>query len=142
MAELVHIRRTHPSFRRRTFFRGQPMLDGAPKDVIWLKPDGSEMGPSDWNDGNVRCLGMLVSGAGIVDVGSRGDALQDDDFLLLLNAYHEAIPFAAPAHEGGDGWTCLVDTAGARPSPVLPAGEAWPLQGRSLVLLHRPAARP
>ena len=141
VAELVHIRRTHPSFRRRTFFRGQPMLDGAPKDVIWLKPDGSEMGQPDWNDGNVRCLGMLVSGTGIVDVGSRGDALEDDDFLLLLNAYHEAIPFVAPARKG-DGWTCLVDTAGARPSPVLPAGEVWPLQGRSLVLLHRPAARP
>jgi len=140
VAEVVAIRCAHPSFRRRSFFRGQPMLDGAPKDVVWLKPDGTEMTHADWHDGNARCLGMLVSGSGIIDVSTRGELLEDDDFLLLLNAYHGEIAFAAPARND-EPWTCLLDTAAAMPTPVLPSGETWPLAGRSLVLLRRPAAR-
>jgi len=116
------------------------MLEGAPKDVIWLKPDGTEMTPPDWEDGNARCLGMWVSGSGIIDVGSRGEQLEDDDFLLLMNAYHGEIAFVAPPRED-EPWTCLVDTAAALPSPVLRNGDPWPLAGRSLVLLRRPATR-
>ena len=141
VAQLVHIRRTHPSFRRRTFFRGQPMLEGAPTDVIWLKPDGTEMTQADWNDDHARCLGMLVSGSGITDIGARGDALEDDDFLLLLNAYHEAIAFALAAR-GGEPWVCLIDTAGDAVPATRPAELPYALQGRSLVLLRRPATLP
>jgi glycogen operon protein len=140
VAHLVHLRRSHPSFRRRSFFRGQPMLEGAPKDVHWLKPDGTEMVQADWNDGNARCLGMLVSGTGITDVGARGEALEDDDFLLLLNAYHEAISFVLPLL-AGEPWMCLIDTFVEAPQPSA-TDAPYPLQGRSLVLLRRTAAKP
>ncbi len=142
VALLLRIRRAHPSFRRRTFFGGRPNGDGAPKDVVWLKPDGSEMTEPDWADGNARCLGMLVAGAGIIDVGPRGEPQADDDFLLLLNAHHEALDFNLPAG-GGDAWSCLLDTAGICALAGAPAATEprppYPLTGRSLVLLCRPA---
>lgn len=141
VAKLIHIRRQHPSFRRRSFFRGQPVGDGVPKDVVWLKPGGEEMNPPDWDDPHVRCLGMLFSATGIIDVGPRGEEQRDDDFLLLLNAYHEPLPFAVPEHEGAR-WTCLVDTARDTLDSVPVADPSYPLQGRSLVLLRRDRVAP
>ena len=93
---------------------------------------------------------MLISGNGITERGPRGEALRDDDFLLLFNAHHDEIAFTLPS--GGQGaWRLMLDTA----TQALPPDEneaargeapAWtspsyPLQGRSFVLLSR-AARP
>ncbi|HEX9834725.1 MAG TPA: glycogen debranching protein GlgX, partial [Mycobacterium sp.] len=39
------LRAAHPSFRRRNFFEGKPMAGDSVKDVMWLKPDGTEMTP-------------------------------------------------------------------------------------------------
>jgi len=135
VALLTHTRRRHPSFRRRSFFRGQPSGDGTPKDVEWLRPDGQEMAPEDWGD-HVRCLGMLFSGTGIVDMGPRGETQRDDDFLLLLNAYHEPLAFALPSRPG-ESWTRMIDTAGEDLHPARADAPAYSVQGRSLVLLRR-----
>ncbi|MDB5730821.1 MAG: glycogen debranching enzyme GlgX, partial [Variovorax sp.] len=138
---LVWLRRTHPTFRRRDFFKGQPIAEGGPKDVLWLRPDGIEMSPDDWNDPHARCLGMLVAGNGIAEAGPRGEALRDDDFLLLFNAHHDRIDFSLPAVPGGH-WDMLVDTAAPEPENGAPTGTTpaeatYPLQGRSLAVLGR-----
>ncbi|MEO8119423.1 MAG: glycogen debranching enzyme GlgX, partial [Rhodoferax sp.] len=115
-------------------------------DVCWFKPDGTEMTPEEWNDGNARCLAMLMSGRGIPDRGARGETLVDDDFLLLFNAHHDTIPFTLPQAKNG-AWRLLLDTAtDAMPSApheavafaALTADWAdaiYLLQGRSFVLL-------
>jgi glycogen operon protein len=139
VARLIRVRRQHPSFRRRSFFRGQPAGDGATKDVVWLRPDGQEMTPPDWDGEHVRCLGMLFSGTGITDVGPRGEPQRDDDFLLLLNAYHDPVPFKMPTRPG-DRWTRVVDTARESALSLLLAETTYPLQGRSLALLRRSLA--
>ena len=143
---VIALRCAHPSFRRRNFFAGKPLGDAPVKDVSWLKPDGSEMTPQDWNDANARCLGKLISGHGISERGPRGQQLVDDDFLLLFNAHHDEIAFVLPP-AAQSGWHLLLDTA---TQPVPPAGNeplnaqapAWsqaiyPLQPRSFVLLGR-----
>ncbi|HYP81990.1 glycogen debranching protein GlgX [Variovorax sp.] len=137
VARLIGLRRRHPSFRRRSFFRGKLEDDSQAKDVLWLRPDGPEMIPADWEGEHVRCLGMLFSGSGLIDVGQRGEHQSDDDFLLLLNAYHEAVPFTLPPRP--DGWVRLVDTAQDGPEAPAPKG-AYPVQGRSLVLFRSKAA--
>ena len=143
---LISLRLAHPSFRRRNFFAGRPLREGAIKDVTWLKPDGTEMRPQDWNDVNARCLGKLISGQGISEHGPRGQRLYDDDFLLLFNAHHDQIAFVLPP-AGESGWHLQLDTAtqplppaenerrGA--APRIQAQELYPLQARSLVLLSR-----
>jgi len=136
VVQLIALRRRHPSFRRRSFFRGKPEDERDSKDVVWLRPDGPEMIPADWEGEHVRCLGMLFSGTGLIDVGPRGESQSDDDFLLLLNAYHESVPFTLPAREGG--WVRVVDTAEDDAAAPTPPG-AYPLRGRSLALFRSAA---
>jgi glycogen operon protein len=143
---VIALRRAHPSFRRRNFFAGKPLGDASVKDVSWLKPDGTEMTPQDWNDGNARCLGKLISGLGISERGPRGQQLVDDDFLLLFNAHHDEIVFVLPPVAEG-AWHLLLDTA-TQPMPALGSDALnagappwpyanYPLQPRSFVLLSR-----
>ena len=135
VAQLIALRRRHPSFRRRSFFRGKLEAEGAAKDVLWLRPDGREMTPPDWEGEHVRCLGMLFSGTGLVDVGPRGERQCDDDFLLLLNAYHETLPFGLPPRAPA-GWTRLLDTAEGDFAQAPVQAKDYPLQGRSLTLFR------
>ncbi|WP_114973013.1 glycogen debranching protein GlgX [Rhodoferax ferrireducens] len=145
---VIALRRAHPSFRRRNFFEGKPFDGDTAKDVCWFKPDGTEMTPEEWNDGNARCLAMLISGHGIPDRGARGETLLDDDFLLLFNAHHDTIPFTLPQAKNG-AWRLLLDTATEALPPaqhetvavaVAALTADWTdaiylLQGRSFVLL-------
>ena len=39
----IALRHAHPIFRRRHFFRGAPVKEGAPKDLMWVRADGQEM---------------------------------------------------------------------------------------------------
>jgi len=91
----------------------------------WLRAEGGEMEPGDWEDDALRCLGLLLHEA--------GDAL-----LLLMNAGHEDRVFALPGgHERR--WSRLVDTAEghADPSPEGAfSGESVGLPARSLLLLE------
>jgi isoamylase len=135
VARLIALRRRHPSFRRRSFFRGTLGDEGVAKDVLWLRPDGLEMTPPDWEGEHVRCLGMLVSGTGLVDVGQRGESQRDDDFLLLLNAYHEALPFGLPPRTDAS-WTRLVDTARGEFEQAPVKDSDYLVQGRSLALFR------
>ena len=132
-ARLLALRRRHPSFRRRSFFRGKLADQSPAKDVVWLRPDGQEMSPPDWEGEHVRCLGMLFSGNGLIDVGPRGETQRDDDFLLLLNAHHEPVPFHMPAREGPP-WCRLIDTAHDDGGLAEVPEAVYSLQGRSLAL--------
>ena len=143
---LIALRKRHPTFRRRSFFAGQALGDASDKDLTWLRPDGQEMSPDDWNDANARCLGMLISGGGIQDLGPRGEGVHDDDFLLLLNAHHDDVPFVLP--DGGSPWRLALDSAdpaaGADPDKDddddAPAASPCVLHCRSVVLLQRARA--
>jgi len=109
------------------------------------------MTPEEWNDGNARCLAMLMSGHGIVDRGARGEARIDDDFLLLFNAHHDAGPVHATQAKNRS-WRLLLDTATEALPPTLPEACAapmpdwtdaiYPLQSRSFVLLSRTGTAP
>src|SRR5688500_6206017 len=148
MQRVIALRRAHPSFRRRNFFHGKPLEGSAVKDVCWLKPDGGEMTPEDWNDAHARCFAMLIAGDGITERGPRGEALRDDDFLLRFNAHHDEIACVLPAANHGN-WHLLIDTATqavppdktSSPEEEAPAWTvpSYSLQGRSFVLLGRTA---
>jgi glycogen operon protein len=106
------IRHAHPIFRRRHFFHGAPVKEGAPKDLMWIRPDGHEMTEQDWQNARTRVLGALVNGDATDDTDERGRPISDDTMLLLTNAGHDEVRFTLP-HIGHDGaWAELVDTAG------------------------------
>ncbi|MEJ2644346.1 MAG: glycogen debranching protein GlgX [Gammaproteobacteria bacterium] len=137
--ELMAFRKRHPAFRRRQFFKGEPPSGALTKDITWLAPDGSEMGEAQWNDGNLRTLGMLLSGKVLGDYDERGRPLSDETFLLLFNAHHEDMPFTLPSPPMLRGaWRGIFDTSYATGMP--PAAEfretmAYRLRARSLAAL-------
>ena len=108
LTDLFH---EHPTLRRREFFQGQPILGSEAKDITWFRPDGQEMTPDDWAFSETRVLGLLLPGDAINEVDDRGNPILDDTFAMLLNAYHETMPFALPDHSPDQRWSAVLDTA-------------------------------
>jgi glycogen operon protein len=135
---MINLRKRHPIFRRRRFFQGRPIKGADIKDVLWLNPGGKEMTEDEWRDASVHCLGMFLSGQGLDETDERGRKLTDENFLVLLNAYHEDIDFTLPQTSPSTRWTAWMDTShdnGLRTGDTYEAGVVYRLQARSLVIL-------
>ncbi|MBL9102794.1 MAG: glycogen debranching protein GlgX [Myxococcales bacterium] len=130
--------RHSPTLRRRGFFTGARI--GTHKDLQWLRPDGAEPSPRDWNDPRTQALGLLLGGeTGLRD--AQGRALVGETLLVLINASAAAVRFVLPALAGG--WARLVDTRHADTQVVPLAAEQrdYELVARSLVVLWLTAPR-
>ena len=135
--KMIRLRKAHPIFRRRDFFKGVAVGDQGRKDVAWLKPDGHEMTTEEWEKEFARALGMWLNGDWLPESDDRGRQLQDASYLVLFNAHHDRIDFTLPA---GFGWRTEVDTAfdtGEPPQDRTSPQETYPLEGRSLVVLRQ-----
>ena len=55
----LRLRREHPALRQRHHFAGAPTIEGGPKDLAWLHPQGREMTEEDWHDD--RCARSACS---------------------------------------------------------------------------------
>jgi isoamylase len=136
---LIGLRRDHPVFRRRRFFEGRPIHGSGIKDIVWLKPDGSEMSEEEWSHEFARCLGMLLHGESLTEVDARGRRVSDGTFLVLFNAHHEELPFILPNHTANLRWLAMLDTThqhGLARAGLHDGGSPYRLHGRSLVLLQ------
>ena len=135
---LIALRRSHPVFRRRHFFQGQPLHGTDVSDIAWFRVDGSEMTDEDWRHGVAKTLAIFLNGDAIPDLDARGQRVVDDSFLVLFNAHHEPVEFQLPGERFGERWVKVVDTADEFDEGVqLKAGDALDVEGRSLVLLRR-----
>jgi glycogen operon protein len=97
---LAQLRRRHVEFRRETFLKGAASRARV-KDVTWLNVRGGEMKQGEWQDGNLRTLGIWFG---------KCDNLQGR-LLLLLNAGDSAQTFSLPAAPAGEPWIRQFDTA-------------------------------
>jgi isoamylase len=143
---LVEMRRQHPNLHRRKFFQDRGIDPGTPerpvnghheKDITWLRPDGGEMTPEEWNAGWVRCIGFQLNGRTLDDVNGVGEPIRDESFLILFNPHTEPIKFYMPPRQGA-AWELLLDSAVPARSerPVIAAGEPYELIARSTALLR------
>ncbi len=135
---VIRIKQNHKVFRRRSFFQGRRIRGGDVKDVMWLKPDATEMNDEEWHQSFARCLGLFLAGEGLDEFDEKGRMIGDVDFLWLLNAHHEEILFSLPKYRVL-GWQVEIDTSYTGPTRDLGAiitSGSYPLQGRSLVLLR------
>jgi glycogen operon protein len=137
VSRLVALRRTHPVFRQRHFFVGQPAVPGGRKDVAWFNPEGEEMQPPEWWDPGRRCLGLFLAGDAIRSRHRDGTRVLDDSFLLWLNAEPDDLPVVLPDHhEWAERYQVLVDTGDpSREGTECAAGATLVLAGRAAVLL-------
>ncbi len=138
---LIHLKKTHPVFRRRRFFQGRRIRGSEVKDIVWFGSHGREMTDEDWDMG-FRTLGIRLAGDAIEEKGIRGEAIVDDTFLLLLNAHHEDVPFTLPAHKKRIRWELLIDTSlscdpkTVRRIKLMKGGHPYTLSSRGFVLLR------
>ncbi len=141
------LRRDHRVFRRKRFLRGVVMGDdGAPDglpDVAWLRPDGQEMSPADWATPFVRSLVVFLNGDALTTIDTWGRPVRDDSFLVLVNAWEDALAVTLPDERFGTPWAGVLDTAHHDGASVaaFAAGEVLALEGRSCLVLMRKAAR-
>jgi glycogen operon protein len=135
--QVIAMRREQPVFQRRKFFKGRSIYGAGIADITWFEPSGEPMGDEAWNAGYNQCFGFSLAGDLIGDVDERGDPITGDCILLLMNAYHEMIPFKLPLRYQGQQWQRMLDTASPKAEPVrCPAGQPYELQGRSMVILR------
>ena len=134
----IALRKNHPVFRRRNFFQGRAIKGAGVKDILWLRPDGREMTDEEWNQEHAKTLGVFFSGSSVDEVDDRGQRVTDENFLLLMNAHHEPVPFQLPITASGMRWVALIDTScqtTRSPGAQYEAGTPYSLQARSLALL-------
>ena len=142
---LVETRRQHSNLRRRKFFQDRSIDPGSTqravnghqeRDITWLRPDGGEMTPEEWNAGWVRCIGVALNGRTLDDVNGVGEPIRDDTFLILLNPHTEPIQFYMPKQQGV-AWKVLLDTArdDRRGTPIVQSGTSYDLVPRGAALL-------
>jgi isoamylase len=134
VSALAKFREQHLVFRRFEFFRGEAVRDTDMYDVKWLNCSGRKMTDEEWNGDSTHALGIFLSG---FLNGMDGERIEDDFFLLCLNAWHEPVDFLLPAGIPTD-WTWVIDTTDEegfvleRPTPK----EKLTLSGRSLCVLR------
>jgi isoamylase len=137
--KVVAVRHVHPVLRRRKFFQGRRIRGSEVKDLTWLDPSGDEMTDEQWETPTTRAFGLRMAGDLLNELDEQGDRVQGDSLLLLLNAWHEPVPFIIPTVAVPERWEAVVDTARPELGPrdmVCASGEEYPLEGRSLALLR------
>ena len=119
----LRLRREHPALRQRHYFEGRPTIDGGPKDLAWLHPDGREMTGADWDDHQPDTIGMFVSGAPLRSPGPRGEQLVDSSFMIWTNAGDHPVDPPPPRRRLGPAparWSSPPTPLLAQGTPVSP----------------------
>jgi glycogen operon protein len=131
---LIALRKAHPVFRRRRWFHGQPIRGVT--DIVWFKPDGTEMTEDDWGSGFAQSIGVLFNGEAIPTRDERGRRIVDDSFITLLNAHQDAIQWRLP-QAFATGWEYVLDTTNPGFTRSKKAPRRLSVGASSVVLLRR-----
>jgi glycogen operon protein len=137
---VIALQARHPVFRRRGWFKGQPVRRAGASDIAWFRPDGNEMSDEDWNQEHARAFAVFLNGDALRERDEDGRPVRDDSFLLLFNAHHDTLGFTVPAAAFGHSWQVAVDTAAdfVGRGRAIGAGEVIELAGRSVLVASRP----
>jgi glycogen operon protein len=134
--KVISIRKQHFVFRRNNFTNCLYPDRGNP--IYWFRPDAAVMKSADWQNTETRSLALMLPGKNLQEFDERGQRLTDDSFLILVNAYWEAVEFTIPSTSALSSWDVLLDTSKDDPPPsqrILRAKKRYLLEPRSFVLL-------
>lgn len=137
--DIIRIRKENPVFQRRKFFLGTMSKSSKIKDVVWYNAKGTEMTESDWQNANLFWIGALFNGLALNEMDEKGNSIQGDSFLVLINSDYRSVAFHMPCLNPGNCWERVLDTS----QELLPdeacafqGDELYNLRGRSLALLR------
>jgi isoamylase len=132
--KLTKLRHDYPILRRSRFLTGSYNEELGVKDVTWINANGSEIKDEEWDDGNMRCFGMLMDGrAQETGIRRRG---RDATMLMILNGHHDMVQFTLPECTGGSRWKLLIDTnlPDGEGGGAFATSDTYDVTGRSLLL--------
>jgi isoamylase len=137
---LIALRKSNTILRRDDWLRGAeniPENDNC--EIVWFKPDGSEMSSEDWRVGFSKSLVTLLRDSGAF-VESGTSHKPGGSLLLMFNAHYEQLVFRFPAMDWGNTWTKIFDTSQVVPEEsglTYPAAEPISIYARSLAVFRR-----
>mgnify|MGYP002398981912 CR=1 FL=1 len=137
---LIEIRKNHPIFCRRRWFKGHLIKEADVKDIDWFLPDGTEMTEENWNSGFAKSLGVYLNGTDL-GMGPKGEKVVDDNFYIIFNADANSLEYQLPPVKHGKKWTELINTKHgdtSKPGKVYKPGDKVIAEGRTVVLLQSP----
>jgi isoamylase len=139
---VIALRKTHPALRRERFFSGTKRVGGAEKDVVWLRPDATEMRTGDWHKAETRTLCFVVNGSAVETLTvPHGAPEPDDSFLIVLNAgaasLSQRLPRFGRRHVS---WSLVLDTTeskGVHEGESFAGGAVVSVAGQSVAVFRR-----
>ncbi|MFD2871260.1 glycogen debranching protein GlgX [Mucilaginibacter ximonensis] len=137
--QLIHLRREHAAFSRKSWFKGEPVKEGGIEDIAWFLPDGSQMDQEHWQQGFAKSVAVFLNGQGLRAVNSEGNKVIDDNFYIVFNAHSEPLDYKLPDKKYSADWKMLINTANPKFQPtdqVFQPGELLHVEGRSIILLQ------
>ncbi|MEV6866003.1 MerR family DNA-binding transcriptional regulator [Streptosporangium subroseum] len=106
-------------------------------DLAWLHPSGREMTNSDWEDHDLRAVGMFVSGAPLRQPGPHGGQLVDASFLTWFNASAEPLDIVLPENDWAQRGFVVLSTDAALGVGTPPAaGQSITIGPRTVVVMR------
>jgi len=135
----VEVWKSQPTLQRRKFFSGRAIRGEDIKDISFLNVFGEEMSDDDWNAGFVRCMGTRLAGDRLNEMDDRGNPIEGDTLLVLINSHDQKQDFTLPATAHGAVWQLILNTADPSleaTSHVLAPGDKYSMTDRALVLLR------
>ncbi|MCF0041262.1 glycogen debranching protein GlgX [Dyadobacter fanqingshengii] len=136
--KLIWFCKDHPSFRRRRWFQGLPVMGSDVEDIRWYSPDGSIMSEENWDHDCAKSIGVYLNGKGIRCVNYDGKKITDDSFYIIFNAHEEALDYVLPTDHCSKQWQKAIDTSDGfigDDDEQLVSGGVVKVQGRSVLVL-------
>ncbi|AQS48242.1 glycogen debranching enzyme GlgX [Thioclava nitratireducens] len=99
---LIEIRKNHRVLRQNRYLHSLIRKQDGMRDLIWRLASGQEPEPHDWNDPELRCIGVEIRGAAEGPAGEAGS----EAVYVILNAGPKQRVQLPPGR-----WTCLIDSA-------------------------------
>jgi glycogen operon protein len=109
-SKLIHLRRSHPNLRRRKFFQDRTIRGSLVRDIAWYGSDGKELPEESWNNAWARSFALLLNGKTLDITDDEGIPVQDDCFLLIVNASAEGVEFTLPHPLAQTPWIQVLNT--------------------------------
>ncbi len=104
---LLAMRRDLPVLRRNRFLTGAAIEPLTRRDSAWFAPSGEELKPQHWEDKQTRSFALLLDGR--APASAIPQEAHDTSVLIVINGWHEGVPFRLPTPPVG-GWKLRLDT--------------------------------
>ena len=101
----VEFRKSHIALRQDRFLVGETNEEGK-HELAWFSPDGEPMSDENWQDGELRVVGVFIARAN-APAGSTDTS--EDPLFLVFNAGGDCA-FTLPSVNGVENWKRVVDT--------------------------------